>query len=52
MKFIVIHSEARKELDGAIAYYEAQNLGLGLDLLSKVEERYSTFSLPHFLRRA
>ncbi len=38
MKFIVIHTEARKELDGAIAYYEAQNLGLGLNLLTEVEE--------------
>ncbi|MBD2775095.1 type II toxin-antitoxin system RelE/ParE family toxin [Iningainema tapete] len=38
MKYIVIHTEARKELDGAIAYYEAQNIGLGLDLLTEVEE--------------
>ena len=34
----VIHTEARKELDGAIAYYETQHLGLGLDLLTEVEE--------------
>ncbi|MFB2892050.1 type II toxin-antitoxin system RelE/ParE family toxin [Aerosakkonemataceae cyanobacterium BLCC-F50] len=38
MKFIVIHTEARKELDAAIAYYEAQTAGLGLDLLSEVEK--------------
>ncbi|BAY31955.1 hypothetical protein NIES2107_38410 [Nostoc carneum NIES-2107] len=38
MKFIVIHTEARKELDAAIAYYEAQKIGLGLDLLSEVEK--------------
>lgn len=38
MKFIVIHTEARKELDAAIAYYEAQKAGLGLDLLSEVEK--------------
>jgi toxin ParE1/3/4 len=38
MKFIVIHTEARKELDGAIAYYERQNVGLGLDLLSQIEK--------------
>ncbi|MEH1774656.1 MAG: type II toxin-antitoxin system RelE/ParE family toxin [Nostoc sp.] len=38
MKFIVIHTEARKELDAAIAYYEAQKVGLGLDLLSEVEK--------------
>ncbi|QLE56778.1 type II toxin-antitoxin system RelE/ParE family toxin [Nostoc sp. TCL26-01] len=37
MKFIVIHTEARKELDAAIAYYEAQKVGLGLDFLSEVE---------------
>lgn len=38
MKFIVIHTEARKELDATIAYYEAQKVGLGLDLLSEVEK--------------
>jgi len=38
VKFIVIHTEARKELDAAIAYYEAQKVGLGLDLLSEVEK--------------
>ncbi|MEH2105064.1 type II toxin-antitoxin system RelE/ParE family toxin [Nostoc sp.] len=27
-----------KELDAAIAYYEAQKVGLGLDLLSEVEK--------------
>ncbi|MEH2459026.1 type II toxin-antitoxin system RelE/ParE family toxin [Nostoc sp.] len=29
---------ASKELDAAIAYYEAQKVGLGLDLLSEVEK--------------
>jgi toxin ParE1/3/4 len=38
VKFVVIHTEARKELDAAIAYYEAQKVGLGLDLLSEVEK--------------
>ena len=38
MRFILIHTEAFKELDSAIAYYEAQNLGLGLELLTEVEE--------------
>lgn len=38
MKFIVIHTEARKELDAAIGYYEEQKIGLGLELLSDVEE--------------
>ncbi|MUG95951.1 type II toxin-antitoxin system mRNA interferase toxin, RelE/StbE family [Scytonema sp. UIC 10036] len=38
MKFIVIHTEARKELDAAIFYYEGQKVGLGLDLLSEVEK--------------
>jgi len=31
VKFIVIHTEARKELDAAIAYYEAQKVGLGFN---------------------
>jgi toxin ParE1/3/4 len=38
VKFIIIHTEARKELDAAIGYYEAQKVGLGLDLLSEVEK--------------
>ncbi len=38
MKFISIHIEARAELDAAIAYYETQQVGLGLDLLSEVEK--------------
>ncbi|WP_257236816.1 type II toxin-antitoxin system RelE/ParE family toxin [Nostoc sp. 'Peltigera malacea cyanobiont' DB3992] len=29
---------ASKELDAAIAYYEAKKVGLGLDLLSEVEK--------------
>jgi toxin ParE1/3/4 len=38
VKFIIIHTETRKELDAAIAYYEEQKVGLGLDFLSEVEE--------------
>lgn len=38
MKSLIIHSEARGELDSAIAYYEDQKVGLGLDLLSEVEQ--------------
>jgi toxin ParE1/3/4 len=38
VKFIVIHTEARKELDAATTYYEQQKVGLGLDLLSEVEK--------------
>jgi toxin ParE1/3/4 len=38
VKFIIIHTEARKELDATIAYYEQQKAGLGLDFLSEVEE--------------
>lgn len=37
MKFIVIHTKARIELDAGIAYYEGKKAGLGLDLLSEVE---------------
>lgn len=38
MKFIIIHTEARKELDAAIADYETQKVGLGIDLLSEAEK--------------
>lgn len=37
MKPVVIHSEASKELDGAIHYYETQKPGLGLDFLAEIE---------------
>ncbi len=57
MKFIVIHTEARKELDAAIAYYEGQKRGLGLDLLSEVEkvilkiQQNSNLGTPHKIER-
>lgn len=35
---IVFHSNARAELDEAIAYYEKQRGGLGLGLLAEVEK--------------
>lgn len=38
MKPIIIHTEAIAELDGAIAYYDKQKVGLGLDLLVEVEQ--------------
>lgn len=38
MKPVIIHSEARAELDSAIAYYEEQKIGLGLNFLSRVEQ--------------
>ncbi|MCA2811480.1 MAG: type II toxin-antitoxin system RelE/ParE family toxin [Microcystis sp. M090S1] len=38
MKPVIIHSEARRELDNAIQYYEKQKIGLGLDLLSEIEQ--------------
>ena len=38
MKPVVIHSEAIKELDSAIFYYENQKVGLGLDFLAEVEQ--------------
>lgn len=37
MKPVIIHSEAIAELDGAISYYDDQNVGLGLDFLAEVE---------------
>ena len=38
MKQIILHSKARKELNQAVGYYERQKPGLGLDLLTEVEE--------------
>lgn len=38
MKPLIIHSEARAELDEAINYYEQQKSGLGLALQAEVEQ--------------
>lgn len=38
MKPVIIHSRAREELDSAIAYYEEQKVGLGLNFLSELEQ--------------
>ena len=38
MKLVRFHSEATEELSQAIAYYEQQKIGLGLDLLAAVEQ--------------
>jgi toxin ParE1/3/4 len=38
VKPVIIHSEATGELDNAIQYYEKQKIGLGLDLLSEIEQ--------------
>ena len=38
MKPVIIHSEATGELDNTIQYYEKQKIGLGLDLLSEIEQ--------------
>jgi toxin ParE1/3/4 len=38
VKQVIIHTEAIREFDSAIAYYETQKVGLGLDLLSEVEQ--------------
>ena len=38
MKRTTFHNKARKELNQAIGYYERQKRGLGLDLLTEVEE--------------
>jgi toxin ParE1/3/4 len=37
VKPVIIHSQARAELDEAIAFYEQQLAGLGLDLQTVVE---------------
>jgi toxin ParE1/3/4 len=41
VKPVIIHSEAIEELDGAVSYYEDQNVGLGLDFLAEVEQTLS-----------
>lgn len=42
MKPVIIHSQARAELDEAAAFYEQQRAGLGLDLLTAVERTIGT----------
>lgn len=37
MKPVAFHREAEAELDAAMAYYEGQRIGLGLDLQGEVE---------------
>ncbi len=41
MKPLIIHREAIEELDEAVAYYEDQKAGLGLDFLVEVEQALS-----------
>ena len=38
MKSVALHTEAQAELDEAIGYYESRRAGLGLDLLTEVQE--------------
>ena len=38
MKPHLLHREAEDELDAAMAYYEQQRRGLGLELLAEVEQ--------------
>ncbi|MGH2583431.1 MAG: type II toxin-antitoxin system RelE/ParE family toxin [Dehalococcoidia bacterium] len=42
MKPLIFHSQARAELDEAIAYYEERKSGLGLALLAAVERATGT----------
>ena len=41
---VLFHRDARSELDEAIAYYEQQSEGLGLDLLNEVQSAVSDIS--------
>lgn len=41
MKPLVVHSEATTELEEAIAYYEQEREGLGLDLLTEVRRTWA-----------
>ena len=38
MKPVLIHPQAKAELDAAVAYYESHLPGLGMDFLAQVEE--------------
>src|SRR6266446_4844160 len=38
MKPVIFHREASVELTGAVAWYEAKQVGLGHDMQAKVEE--------------
>jgi toxin ParE1/3/4 len=49
VKPVIIDSEAIEELDGAVAYYEDQKVGLGLDFL--VEECIWVVAIAHGKRR-
>lgn len=40
MKPLVVHPQAKAELDEAIAYYESKVSGLGLDFLDSVERSF------------
>ncbi|MGO9243461.1 MAG: type II toxin-antitoxin system RelE/ParE family toxin [Verrucomicrobiia bacterium] len=40
MKPLVVHPQAKAELDGAIAWYESQVPGLGLDFLVSIEQAF------------
>lgn len=41
MKLVVFHAQARAELDQAVAYYEQQRHGLGVELLAEVQAAVS-----------
>jgi toxin ParE1/3/4 len=40
VKPLLIHSEARAELEEAVAYYERQRQGLGLELEAEVSQAF------------
>ena len=45
MKPVIVHGEASAELDEAVAYYEQQQPGLGLRLLSDVQRTVTRIQL-------
>ncbi len=53
MKPVVVHDDAKAELDDAVAYYEGREKGLGLDLQQEVESgvlkirKYPIIFPPH-----
>ena len=40
MKDVVLHSDARVELEDAVAFYEERREGLGVDFLAEVERAF------------
>jgi len=45
VKPVIVHSQAKTELDHAISYYESRMTGLGLEFHAKVEQAFQKIQL-------